>query len=277
MTVLVALIGVLVAASVLVAVTAWTTPPPARRARVDRGDTLAAVGAGVVAGVVVLAVSGWVAFGIGAGAGAGWLVWHRAQRRRHPYSDVARLEGLAVWCEQLRDLIRARQGAVAPIMASRDTAPEAIRAEVERLANALRREDPTVAFGRFASELDDPDADLVASVLTLSMTHSGRTSDLLHELAGTIRERAAIRTRIATAQAGDRAEARFVTTVTVIGLLVPAVFARGTRFFAAYRHPAGQVMLAIVVGLVAVGLWWLARFARMDTPARFLSNDRPAR
>ena len=272
MMLLAALVGLLFGASILLAISAWTTPPaPVARSRDPRsGRVVRCAAIGVAAGVVGLVVSGWLAFAAGATAGTGWLAWTYGERQQHLFGDRERLEALAAWCEQLRDLIRARQGAIAPIIATRDTAPAAIRPQVIRLAAGLRREDPQVVFARFAAELDDPDADLVASVLALSMTHSGRTSDLLNELAVTIRERAAIRIRIDTSRAGDRTEARFVTAVAVAGITLPALVARQSTFFAAYRTAGGQLTLTVVIGLVAAGLVWLARLARFDHPARFL-------
>ena len=181
MMLLAALVGLLFGASIVLAISAWTTPPaPVARSRDPRsGRVVRCAAIGVAGGVVGLVVSGWLAFAAGATAGTGWLAWTYGERQQHLFGDRERLEALAAWCEQLRDLIRARQGAIAPIIATRDTAPAAIRPQVIRLAAGLRREDPQVVFARFAAELDDPDADLVASVLALSMTHSGRTSDLL--------------------------------------------------------------------------------------------------
>lgn len=265
--------GVLFAAAVAVAVSAWTAGPVTSRRprRVMSGPVAPSVAAGVVGGLVGLVVSGWVVLGFGCGIGAGWGWW--TWTRRAGTGDRERLEALATWCEQLRDLIRAHQGAVATITATRDTAPLAIRDAVTRLSVALRREDPQVALARFAADVNDADADMIASVLALSMTHSGRTSELLHELAVTIRERAAIRTRIDTARAGDRTEARFVTAVAIAGILLPAVFARHSPFFAAYGTTRGQTVLFGVLVSLAGGLVWLARLARFDHPSRFYTNQ----
>jgi tight adherence protein B len=270
---LAALAGLLAAAAILLVVSAWSEPPTEktpRQLRPDRTLVIQAVVIGAVVMVVVGLLTGWIAFALGAGFGSGWLVWDRAHKQARPFGDIERMDALATWCEQLRDLVRARQGAVAPIVASRDTAPAALRPAVHRLALSLQREDPAAAFARFAAELDDPDADLVASVLLMSTVHSGRTSDLLEELAVTIRERSTIRTRIETARAGDRTEARAVTGIVLAVLAIPPIFARDSQFFGAYRTATGQVVMAMVVGLTGFGLWWLRRISHIAPPARFM-------
>ena len=90
------------------------------------------------------------------------------------------------------------------------TCPAALRAEVARLATRLARQDPALAVRQFAAEVDDPSGDLVASVLLLAMSRSGRTAELLSELAVTIRERASMRLRVEAERSGQRSEARFV-------------------------------------------------------------------
>jgi tight adherence protein B len=271
---LAALTGLLAAIAFLVGVSAWTTPTPTatvkRAPHPDHTLLIQTVAAGTAATLVVGLLTGWIAFSIAAGAGCGWLVWNRAHKDERAFGDAERMDALATWCEQLRDLVRARQGAVAPIVASRNTAPAAIRPAVIRLATSLQREEPSVAFGRFANELDDADADLVASVLLMSTTHSGRTSDLLAELAVTIRERSAIRIQIDTDRAGDRAEAKAVTTIVLVAVALPPILARDSQFFSAYRTTTGQLVMTIVVGLVAGGLLWLRQMSRVEPPARFL-------
>ena len=68
----------------------------------------------------------------------------------------------------------------------------------------MAREAPQLAIRQFAVEVDDPSGDLIGSVLLLAMSHSGRTADLLSELASTIRERATMRLRIEAARNGAR-------------------------------------------------------------------------
>ena len=68
--------------------------------------------------------------------------------RRRPRQDQARIEALAAWCEQLRDLLVAEHGIIGTIAATVRTCPAAIRTEVARLASRLGRQS---ADGRSAS------------------------------------------------------------------------------------------------------------------------------
>ena len=116
-----------------------------------------------------------------------------------------------------------------------------------RLSTRLAREAPQLAIRQFAVEVDDPSGDLIGSVLLLAMSHSGRTADLLSELASTIRERATMRLRIEAERGGQRAEARFVLGFGIAVIVGVVIFGRGTSFLDAYDTATGQLVLALVV------------------------------
>ena len=196
----------------------------------------------------------------------------RAWQRRGSggHGDQERIEALATWCEQLRDLLSADNGVLGTIEASVVTCPPALRGEVGRLAARLARQDPGVAVRRFAQEVDDPSADLVASVLLLAMSRSGRTAELLSELATTIRDRAAMRLRVEADRSGQRSEARVVLILGAIVIGAVVLFGQNSRFLDAYDSTTGQIVLAVVAGLYGAGMWWLSRLGRFERPARFL-------
>ena len=271
------LVGLLagVAALGLVAMwTAWTSPAPSARVRVSRDwAALAWPTIGSIAGaVVVFALTGW-AVGAVAGGGVGWLAVRAVERRGQggAMREQARIEALAAWCEQLRDLLSAEHGIIGTVVATARTAPEAIREEVERLATRLSRQSPEAAVRDFANELDDPSGDLVASVLLLAMSRSSRTSELLSELAMTIRDRAAMRLRVEADRAGQRGEARFVIGFSAVAIGGIVVFGRGSDFLDAYDDATGQAVLVLVALFFAVGGRWLSRLTRFERPARFLA------
>jgi tight adherence protein B len=267
------LIGLLFGASVLTIVSAWSTQPRTSDGWRPPADLRARVAVGVVAGLVVFAFTGWIAAGLAAIAG-GWALAGRVVRRGIPV-PIERSNALAGWCEQLRDLLDADMGLLGTINATLPTCPEPIRPQVTRLVANLRRSDPVWALRLFADQLDDADGDLVTSVLILATTRTGRTAELLSELATMARDRANMRTRILTAQSGDRTEANVVLTVSVIAVVGLVVFARGSRFLAVYNTTQGQAVLAVVFGLFAVGIGWLARLSRTEHPTRFLAPSTP--
>jgi tight adherence protein B len=278
MTVLaVAVAAATAAIGLLLIWSAWTTPPPpsaaprsnTRRAERARLATQAAI---AIAGALVgLVVTGWV-IAAAAGAVAGWAVvaaWRR--RASGGRRDQARIEALASWCEQLRDLLSAEHGVLGTVQATVETCPMALRPEVSRLATRLSRQEPSRAVRQFAAEVDDPSGDLVASVLLLAMSRSGRTAELLSELAVTIRERASMRLRVEAERSGQRAEARLVIGLGAVVIGGVLIFGRGSSFLDAYDSATGQLVLALVAALYGAGMYLLARLTRFERPARFLS------
>jgi Flp pilus assembly protein TadB len=65
-----------------------------------------------------------------------------------------------------------------------------------------------------------------------------------------------------------------VIFVSVTMALVLALVDR--QFLAPYSTPAGQVVLAFIVGLYAAGILWLRRLARFESPQRMLGDPVPA-
>ena len=272
MALFVGVLGGLAAIGVLVAVTGWT---PGRERNVDDdgrfGELLIPVCSAAMAGAVALVVTGWV---VAALAGAvGGLLATRAWRNRGESmkAEQARITALASWCEQLRDLLSAEHGMIGTIAATAKTCPDAIRQEVTRLATRLSRQQPATTIRQFAAEIDDPSGDLIASVLLLAMSRSSRTSELLSELALTIRDRAAMRLRVEADRSGQRSEARFIVGFSAVVIGGVIVFGRNSEFLNAYDDSTGQLVLLVVVGFFALGGWWMARLSRFERPARFLS------
>lgn len=273
---LVAVVAALAALGVIVLVSAWS---PGRVAAPGSGADTARLWSelarplviGLVVGAAALALTGWVVAALAAAAAAVMV----ARRTAKPggAKEQQRIEALAGWCEQLRDLLSADYGIVGTVQATVRTCPGPIQPEVARLAARLDRQSPGPALQRFADDLDDPSADLVASVLKLAMARSSRTSELLSELAATIRERAAMRLRIEAERSGQRSEARFVIGFTVIVVAGLMVFGRDTEFMGAYDDGTGQLVLLFVFFLFAGGIRWLSRLTRFERPARFLDLD----
>lgn len=258
---------------VLLFATAWTDAParPPRSTEFNRERLLIDGGAAMTVALLLFVLTGWLV-ALGVGGFIGWhlsLAWrsHRAGKK----SDQERIEALATWCEQLRDLMSAEHGVLGTVVATTATCPVAIRPEVTRLATRIERTSPSTAIRQFAVEIDDPSGDLIASVLVLAMSHSGKTSELLSELASTIRERAAMRLRVEAERAGQRAEARFVIGFSLVVVIAIALFGRNSQFLDAYDSAVGQLVLLLIATAFGIGMLWLSRLTRFERPARFLS------
>jgi tight adherence protein B len=115
----------------------------------------------VAAATAGWALTGWPAAGVlGGGTAAIVPLLSGTRRRREELS--ARSEALASWAEMLRDTITAHAGLREAIALTARVAPAPIRNEVQLLAVRAEREPLTTALRRFAVEVADPVADLIA-------------------------------------------------------------------------------------------------------------------
>lgn len=179
-------------------------------------------------------------------------------------AEIARVEAIATWASQLRDMLSGGSGLLETIEATAPFAPAPIRAEVERLALGMRRGRLHAALRAFAAEVDDPMADLVvASLIVATAEQVGRLGELLGTLAARTREQAALRMRIDKDRASTRTQVRGVVLATIGMILFLMVFNKG--LLAAYNSAEGQLVLA------GIGTAFLAGFsllARMSRPQR---------
>ncbi|NYE50025.1 Flp pilus assembly protein TadB [Spinactinospora alkalitolerans] len=260
----------------LLLLTTSAAPRSAARARLrplvgDRRRAVRLVGA-VGAGVLGWALTGWPVAVVLAAAGVWWLPALLGPDRGHA-ERLARIEAVASWTEQIRDLMAGASGLQHAITATAPIAPEPIRAEVGRLADRLRAaRSPDKALADFAAAVDTPTADLVAAALAgAASRHTADLGTLLSSLAEATREQAAMLVRVAAGRARVRTAMRIIVTVTLalaVGLLV-----FNPTYLAPYDGLFGQVALAVIGVLWAIALTWLARLARTDLGPRILRPD----
>ena len=273
MALILALLAGIGALGAIVLAGAWTPAPakPGETRESRLGELFAPLTAAIVGAAFALVVTGWVTAALaGTVAGyAGVQVWRN--RGASAKQEQDRITGLASWCEQLRDLLSAEHGIIGTIVATSKTCPDPIKPEVTRLATRLSRQHPASAIRQFAGEVNDPSGDLIASVLILAMSRSSRTSELLSELALTIRDRAAMRLRVEADRAGQRSEARFIIGFSAIVVAAVLIFGRDSDFLDAYDDAGGQLVFGLVALFFGLGGWWMSRLTRFARPARFLS------
>ena len=171
---------------------------------------------GVVSGVLVLLLTGWVV----AGLGIGLLVafWDQLTGdARAETRGINTLEALATWTESLRDTIAGAVGLEQAIPATATNAGASIRPSLNLLVDRLRIREPLPeALIHFAEDLDDPSADVICSALVLNAQLRGPgLRDVLGALAQSTREELDMRRRIA---AGRRSIRRSVKIIVVIVL-----------------------------------------------------------
>jgi hypothetical protein len=264
-----AALGVLIAATPPVT----TRPPPRRYLRhgLDRRLAIA-----VITATIVLVVSGWIVPAVVVGAGAWWAVAGWQRRQRHGPAEIERIEALASWIENLRDVLIAGDQPIGAIAATVATCPPIIRPHVRRLVAGLGRQDPDVVFRRFADDIDDPIGDLVATGLMIAVRRGARTVGVLSALAEQARQHADRRRLVEAERAPTRREVTMLTAI--MGALVIALFVFGrSEYLRAYDEASGQLFLAVAVAGYAGLLARVQRLARFPRAGRFLTLDRDLR
>jgi tight adherence protein B len=241
---------------------------PGRLARLRR-DVLSPRGAvAVVIGILVLAATRWVVAGVGVGLLA--YSWRSISGARSERQAVARLEGLATWTESLRDTIAGAVGLEQAIPSSTRIAAPAIREPLLRLVDRLHTRVPMPdALRLFASDLDDSSADLIIAALIINSRLRGPgLRDLLGALSRSVREELDMRRKVSAERRSTRRSVQIVVLVSV-GMALGLAFI-DRAFLAPYSSPFGQVVLALIAGLYGLGIWWLRRLAKFESPQRLL-------
>ena len=246
-------------------------PRSGRRRHADRVWLRA--GCAVAAAAVVGVATGWVTLVVAAVI-AGWvapsLVGLGARRRR----QMARTEAVAMWAEQLRDMIRSSAGLNEAINRSATVAPDAIAPQVRALVVWAQRGDLPGALRRFAVEVDDSLADMVVNALLIAEKRA------VNNLAGlltaiTVSARDAIESELRL----TAARARIFRTSQLIGgivaLFTVLLVAVSGDYLAPFATLTGQLVLAGLLGLVAAAVAMMAALSRPAQTPRLLqlSND----
>lgn len=246
---------------------------PARRPRLASAlsAAISVRGAGaLIAGVAVLLLTRWLVGGVAAGLLVlGWRSFGGAAAERRA---VARLEGLATWTESLRDTIAGAVGLEQAIPASLRVAAPPLRQPLTRLVDRLHARAPLPdALRAFSEDLDDPGADLIIAALIINARLRGPgLRDLLGALSGSVREELDMRRKVNAERRSTRRSAQIVVAVSVA--LVLGLGIADHPYVQVYDSPAGQLVLAVIVGVYAAGFLWMRRLARTDPPQRLLAG-----
>ena len=224
---------------------------------------------GVVVGLAVLAVTRWPVAALAAGLGVAFvpsLLSTRGARQR-----TARLEGLEQWTRRLSDMLTASRGLEDALEVSARTVPAAIGPQVTALARRLSaRVGTQEALHIFANEIDDPAGDrIVAALLIATSERGGGVQSVLSTLAEQLARDVAARREIEASRAEHRTTLRWIVAF-IAGFTLFAIFNRS--YSAPYGTLVGEVVLALVAILYAMGLAWLHRLGQIPAPGRFLDQ-----
>ena len=222
------------------------------------------------AGLLVLIVSGWVLPGVVVGAGAFWAIGGWQRRDRVGDAEIARLDALASWIENVRDVLMAGEQPVGAISSTVGACPPIIRPHIRRLAAGLSRQDPDIVFRRFADDLDDPLADLVAAGLAIAIRRGARTVPVLTALAEQTRQQVDRRRLIEAERAPTRREVQALTLIMGTLVVLLLVFGR-SQYLDAYDTTGGQLFLGVALAGYAALIVRVQKLAAFPRPSRFLT------
>ncbi len=240
-----------------------TRRPPGRAGR--RRDLLVIGSLG--GGLVLAATTGWLAALVvvpGLVLALPYLL--RAPRPR----DVALLEAMDRWVRTLASTLSTGRSVTDAIRVSRRTAPPVIAQEVEVLVLRLNsRWETRTALQRFADALDSPDTDAVVAALMLAAGRGAAGASVtLNALAESIQAQLRARRVIEVERSKPYVVVRQVTVITLVTL--GGLFVLRPEFFAGYRTPVGQVVLAVLVSVYLGSLLLMRRKARQPERPRIL-------
>jgi Flp pilus assembly protein TadB len=207
---------------------------------------------------VVAAAMGWLAPGL------------PAARARHA-RELALVEAVATWTEQLRDTLSAANGLEHALGATAALAPPPIAGAVGRLAARHDFEPLADALRQFAHDVDHPAADFVVAALIIAAEQQARDlSSLLGQLADSARDDARMRTRVWVARARSRSAVRIIVVVVVA--FVCGLMLLNREYLRPYDSAGGQFVLGVIaVGFIGAFVM-MARMGRVGMPERFVAR-----
>ncbi len=240
------------------------------RAGLERKSVALGIGSGLGAVIAVVAISGWFGPAVVIGVIAGFATRNLILSRRDHGSEIERVEALASWVENLRDVLSAGDQPMGAIASTVVTCPGPIKPQVRRLAAGLARQEPDRVLRRFADDLDDSIGDLVAAGLLIAIRQGARTVGVLSALAEQARAHADRRRIIESERAPARRELQILTGIMGMLVIVLIFFGR-SDYLRAYDTSSGQLFLiAALLGFGALILR-VQKLARFTRPTRFLT------
>lgn len=225
--------------------------------------------AGLLVFVVVLVVTRWIV--LASVLGVLVAFWDRAfGGARQERAAITRVEGLAGWIEALRDTIAGAVGLEQAIPATAVNAAPSIRPALNLLVDRLRVREPLPdALMKFSEDLDDASADLVVAALILNSRLRGPgLRDVLSALATSARDELDVRRRVEASRRSTRRSVQVVVGVILGVAALLVVF--NTQYVKPYGTVTGQLVLAGVLAVFGLSVFWLRRLSGVVEPERFL-------
>ncbi|NBY57369.1 MAG: type II secretion protein F [Acidimicrobiia bacterium] len=224
---------------------------------------------GVSTALATWFITGWTISAAIIGIVAGAVSVAARQRRRR--DEQALVEALAIWTDQLRDMLAGSNGLEQTIIATTPHAPAILRQPLERLVATMSYTPLAQALDRFADDVNHPTADFIVSALSTAATRQVRELGvLLGHLSTCARDEARMHVRVWVGRARTRSSVRIIAGVIIVFVGGLAVFS--PRYLEPYQTAQGQLVLSLVILTFAGALLSMQRLAALVVPERFVGR-----
>ena len=224
---------------------------------------------GVSTALATWFITGWTISAAIIGIVAGAVSVAARQRRRR--DEQALVEALAIWTDQLRDMLAGSNGLEQTIIATAPHAPAILRQPLERLVATMSYTPLAQVLDRFADDVNHPTADFIVSALSTAATRQVRELGvLLGHLSTCARDEARMHVRVWVGRARTRSSVRIIAGVIIVFVGGLAVFS--PRYLEPYQTAQGQLVLSLVILTFAGALLSMQRLAALVVPERFVGR-----
>lgn len=188
-------------------------------------------------------------------------------------SEIAKLEGLAVWTEALRDSIATGSGLLESLRTSSSRPPEALEAELSEFhGRLLNREPLEPSLRALANSIDDAVGDQILAALILNSRAQGRQlRAVLSGLAIATRDSVQARRDIEADRRKTRRELQIIVGAVVVTTFFMAFTSE--NFVRTYQSFGGQVVLTVVFLIFGTAFAVMRHLSVMPKVQRFLESD----
>ena len=225
---------------------------------------------GLLVGLLVLALTGWIGAALGAAAMIVGLPWFFGGNRLAS-AEIERTQAIASWTEMIRDNLAGAAGLEQALQSTASIAPTPIAREVRSFATRLESQPLADALVHLGGQLDHPAADLVVvSLANASRMESRDLGPLLTRLSESIRADVRMRLRVEVGRSRIRTSSKIVLAVTIFTMGM--IYFTSRDLLAVYDTVEGQIWLLAVFGLFLGSLWLMNFYARIDLPERFAAR-----
>lgn len=225
--------------------------------------------AAVAAGLLIFWMTRWLA----AGAMTFVVAWYGPQLLlgiRLRRMAIARIESVALWAEQLRDLVSAGGSVSGSILLSAPYAPEPIRPPIQKLSEEMLAFGLPEALKRFAIRSESSYVDRLTLGLKIADDSGARLRDLLDDLAGALRASVEVRFRVEAVQTRTLMNGGAIIGITLTLAVIVALI--NSEYFDNYYGLVGQSVLMGVMLLYLMAILSIMQIDKQKDDTRLLEH-----